>query len=594
MLPDAHHQQVLVRFIEILLLALVYFITALAAHSMALPPANITPVWIPSGIVLAVLLLNGYRLWPGIFLGAFSVTVFACTDAGIDGLYCLVAASLNALGITLGTLLAAYLINKYTNLKNPLHKSAHIGLLFVSVFPAAFLSALPDIISPHLIGRGEGAELMPVALGEFSSHVVGILVTTPLVLSFFSDRRATRFSELPLYSLILLLLISLSFGVVQMPMSAHLVLFMITPVLIWSVLRLCEQVTFTSILVISLVAAILTAMGRGPFAEHQTIASLLELQLFIVAISSTILLLNSVVNERQAASWRLSETYHQLEDLVEKRTRDLSEALQREMRVNEQLSQTQKQLILSHKKEALGTLTGGIAHNFNNILNAIIGNAELALMKEQARGGTANYLETIVVACKRAAGLVKQIRSYTRLSPAEFQPTNLVNPIREAITLAGAYTNDLIKIDLHCDKDKIIINGDSQTLTTAFLHILENACQSIPDTAGTITVTCLSDHLCPPELLASFGHCARISIIDTGTGIETEIIDKIFDPFFTTREVGKGAGLGLSAAHGIIDSHNGVIEVNSEVGHGTTFDIYLPLLDDMNHEITAHQDNIDA
>lgn len=590
---DVDQQLGLVRFIEIAALALVYFVTAKFAQSLAILPDNLSAIWIPSGVVFAAVLLRGNRVWPGILIGAFTATAFSCIETELVISSCMLVALLQGLGMTLGTLLAASLVRKYTLVQNPLHRSEHIAILFISTVPAALIAAFFITLASTLTSIPAGVELMWVAISTFSSHVVGILVITPLILCFIGEKRRIRMTELPFYSLILLVLMALGFGLVEISFPTFLPLFMITPILIWSVLRLCEQVTFISIVIISLLATELTRLGLGPFATGQSLNSLLELQLFIIAMSSTILLLNSVVNERQAASRKLEETYYQLEHLVDERTQDLSEALQREKAVNEQLQSTQEQLIRSQKREALGTLTGGIAHNFNNILNAIIGNAELALMKMSENSETSRHMDAIMTACKRASILVRQIRNYARLSHTTFQPFNLLESVRESISLAKAYTNDHIKIELKTNAEEIIINGDIQALNTALLNILENACQSMWQTSGTISVLCSKGLQCPARLATSFDECACICIIDEGQGISEKIIDKVFDPFFTTREIGQGAGLGLSATQGIIESHDGVIEASSDAGEGAMFTIYLPMYGEYNPEPVKQQDVIE-
>ena len=242
----------------------------------------------------------------------------------------------------------------------------------------------------------------------------------------------------------------------------------------------------------------------------------------------------------------------------------------------------QDQLLQSQKMEAIGTLAGGIAHEFNNVLFAIMGYIEL-VMDDLPEGSRARInSEKAIGGAERCADMVKQILTFSRPKRTEMIPLDLGALLKEAINFLGAMIPTTIEINQRIQPNLKKISGDATQIHQVLMNLCVNAWHAIEDGKGTISAelneveldanfTTLNPHLVP-------GIYVRLRVTDTGAGISPEIKSKIFDPYFTTKEVGSGTGLGLSVVHGIMLNHNGAITVTSELDKGSTFDVFFPVV----------------
>lgn len=239
------------------------------------------------------------------------------------------------------------------------------------------------------------------------------------------------------------------------------------------------------------------------------------------------------------------------------------------------------QLMQSQKMEAVGKLAGGIAHDFNNILTTIIGYSELALMKMQSDNPVKGYIKNILSSSQRAANLTRGLLAFSRKQVMELKPLNINDIIHAAkIILERLLTEDItLKIELA--DENLVVMADEAQLTQVLMNLATNAKDAMPD-GGDIYINIrrfvMDEGFVDRNAFGDKGDYALISFSDTGNGIEKDIIDKIYEPFFTTKEVGKGTGLGLAIVYGVVKQHKGYINVYSEKGKGTNFNIYIPLV----------------
>jgi PAS domain S-box-containing protein len=243
------------------------------------------------------------------------------------------------------------------------------------------------------------------------------------------------------------------------------------------------------------------------------------------------------------------------------------------------LKEAEEQLRQSQKMEALGTLSGGIAHDFNNILYPIFIYANLLLEKYDADSEEYTDLKEITSAAQRAKDLVSQVLMFSRRSEGVKHVCDLVPVVNEAMKLLRAALPANITIKTKLSDGIVPVFCDSSQLYLVLVNICTNAGQAI---LGSGKVEIALDSL-EVEGIVCFdgtefhGNYCRLSVTDSGVGMDDETQAKIFDPFFTTREVGQGTGLGLSTAFGIVQDHGGGIKVSSEAEKGTTFEVFLPL-----------------
>ena len=246
-------------------------------------------------------------------------------------------------------------------------------------------------------------------------------------------------------------------------------------------------------------------------------------------------------------------------------------------------SRLEVQLRQAQKMEAIGTLAGGIAHDFNNILAAVLGYTEMALGEPKLDAQLRRYLDQVFKAGERARDLVKQILSFSRQSDERPRPLRVSPIVKEVMRLLRASLPSTIKIrqDIHGDWDTVV--ADPTQIHQILMNLCTNASHAMRGEKGELKIGLVPVNIEPPDNLIihhdlSPGKYLRLTVSDTGAGINKEIRDRIFDPFFTTKKPGEGTGLGLSVVYGIVKSYGGAITVNSEVGRGTEFNAYLPLV----------------
>ena len=236
----------------------------------------------------------------------------------------------------------------------------------------------------------------------------------------------------------------------------------------------------------------------------------------------------------------------------------------------------------AQKMESIGNLAGGIAHDFNNILYPIIGMAELLLEDLPPRSEVHDNAQEILRAGMRGSDLVKQILAFSRKSEHKLIPVRLQRIAKEVLKLSRATIPSDIEIVEDIQKDCGLLMGDPTQIHQVLMNVVTNAYHAMGPEGGKITMRLKDTVLGADDSsdgLPAPGRYARLSVSDTGHGMSADLLTKIFEPYFTTKERGKGTGLGLAVAYGIVKEHKGDIKVSSEPGRGTTFDIYLPLMD---------------
>jgi len=233
------------------------------------------------------------------------------------------------------------------------------------------------------------------------------------------------------------------------------------------------------------------------------------------------------------------------------------------------------------RMHALGTMAGGVAHDFNNYLLAIVGFAELARGEVDDDSPAAAHLDEVLAASSRAKALIEQILSYSRTKDAELVRTDAAEAVREGLRLVRAVMPATVQVVERVDAQVGALVADRGQLSQVMLNLATNASRAMPD-GGTLTVALrridVPDELRRALQLPRPGPHLLLEVADTGIGMTEDVRQRVFDPFFTTRERAEGTGLGLSVVHGIVKRHRGVIAVESAVGRGSTFRVYLPLI----------------
>jgi len=247
----------------------------------------------------------------------------------------------------------------------------------------------------------------------------------------------------------------------------------------------------------------------------------------------------------------------------------------------------------AQKMEAIGTLAGGIAHDFNNILSMIMGYTELTMMNLPEDSRAQDNMNKVFKASERARDLVKQILAFSRQTEQEQKPVQIHLIVKEALKLLRPSLPTTIEIRQNIASTGTVM-ADATQMHQVIMNLSTNAYHAMSEKGGILEVS-LTDVELDSDFTARHpgthpGPYLRLTVSDTGHGMEKKVIDRIFEPYYTTKEKGEGTGMGLSVVHGIVKGHGGAITVYSEPGKGSTFNVFLPRIEEV--EVVAETEEM--
>lgn len=254
--------------------------------------------------------------------------------------------------------------------------------------------------------------------------------------------------------------------------------------------------------------------------------------------------------------------------------------------------QLEEQLRQAQRLESVGQLAGGVAHNFNNALAAIIGYSELIVRQLEPTDPVRSDVEKVLVVAEQSASLTRQLLTFSRKE----RVTPTVFSLNEAIVASNALLEPLmgdhVQFQMRLDPALGRVRADRPQREQIIMNFALNARDAMPD-GGTLTLETMGVTVSEAQARlhpdARRGSYSRLSVTDTGTGMTRDVVARVFEPFFTTKEPGQGVGLGLSQVHGAVKQSGGFVTVESAPGHGTTFGLYLPV-----HEGPTDTSEVDA
>jgi two-component system, NtrC family, sensor kinase len=590
------------RAAAMLALAGVYFVAGKLGLRLAFVHQSATAVWPPTGIGLASFLLLGYRMWPGVFLGAFLVNVTT------EGSWPTTLAI--ATGNTLEGFLGAFLLNRWAGGRRCFeHPVGVLRFALLGALVASSVSATVGVSSLTLGRSAPWSEFGSIWLTWWLGDVAGALIVAPLLI-LWSERPQVRWSP-AVWVEAAILLASLA-GVAMLIFGGGSVLsrwnyplaFLSIPVVVWVAVRFDPRETATAVAVLAGIALWGTLRGWGPFFRHAPNESLLLLQAFMGVLSIMALVLGAAVAERRMAQDELRRAHDDLEVRVDERTRSLSDEIAQRRLAEEDRARMMGQLLQGQKIQAVGQLAAGIAHEINNPVGWTLSNltvlaeyleeleriqqAANRAIDQMAAGADASQVgkelaklkndigpdalladfRSALTDCRKGAERIRDIvRNLKEFSHIDEGQLKLVDPkvlLENALQLC---MNELkYKATLHRDYGEVPpVWCYPQQIEQVLVNLLVNAVQSFAE-RGDIHIRTRNEK-----------GFALMQIRDTGCGIAPHHREKLFEPFFTTKAVGKGTGLGLYVARKIILAHQGNVDVSSEEGKGTEFSVYLPL-----------------
>jgi signal transduction histidine kinase/ActR/RegA family two-component response regulator len=464
--------------------------------------------------------------------------------------------------------LGGYLINRWSGGRAAFDAPTGVArFALVSLLVATPISATIGVGSLAFAGYAEQAHLVPIWVTWWLGDLAGALIVTPLIVLWANApagllaRHELRAMALAFGGAALVGLVALSPLVDQNGNRDPLGFLAIVP-LMWTALRRGQRDTATVVFILSCFAVWGTEMQGGPFARATLNDSFLMLVMFMISISVPGLALSADSAARRRAEEMLRDAHRELDQRVQDRTRALDAAKQ-------ELHQAQKM-------EALGQLTGGVAHDFNNVLTAIMNSLEPMRKSEAGDPKLLQRLDRALQAARNGAALVQQMLSFARKQPLRALPTDINKLLRATVDVFGRSLAENIHIAWKPVADLPWARVDATQLQTAVLNLVANARDAMPG-GGTITIATGSipdGSSLTVELPA--GDYIGIAVSDEGSGMAPDILARALEPFFTTKEIGKGTGLGLSMVYSAMRQMGGGVHIESEPGKGTSVQLVLP------------------
>jgi two-component system cell cycle sensor histidine kinase/response regulator CckA len=259
-----------------------------------------------------------------------------------------------------------------------------------------------------------------------------------------------------------------------------------------------------------------------------------------------------------------------------------------------QRKQLEEQLLQTQKLEGIGMLAGGVAHDFNNLLTIISGYSEMTLQDLPLDNPCRGNVEQVLIAADRAAVLTRQLLTFSRRQASQTKVVLLNDLVTNVQKMFERLIGEDLSLTVHLDREAGSIRADPGHIDQVIMNLVVNARDAMPN-GGTLVIetgSLVADQISHPELAP--GRYASLAVSDNGSGMSAEVRSRIFDPFFTTKQVGKGTGLGLSTVYGIVKQCGGSITVTSELGRGSKFTVFLPVVDGEHDGSAAHRATVPA
>jgi signal transduction histidine kinase len=520
----------------------VYVLGGKLGLQLAFVHPNATAVWPPTGITLAALLVWGYRMWPGVFLGAYVVNI---STAGS------VATSIGiAAGNTLEGIMGAYLVNRFANGLQAFDRSTDVfKFAALAGLVSTMVSATIGVTSLAVGGYADWATFGSIWLTWWLGDAAGSLIVAPVLILWSTSVRVPwhrdQAMEAALIGLLIVLAGSAVFGGLVFNRSEPYPLaYLCAPLLVWTAARFTQREATTATLLVSGFAIVGTLRGYGPFARGTPHEALLLLQTFMASMAMIALSVVAALSERRQPGMVFREELYPIQ-----------------------------------KMAPLGQFVEGIVHDFRSILYVIRIYSEVlagrgSLGKEDLRA-----IDEIGQAARRASSLTAQLLAFSRREVVQPMLLNLnvmvscIEPMLRQLIGDNIVLNSVLAPTLGA------VKVDPSQLDQVLLNLVVNARDAMPR-GGQLTIETanveLDESYVGDHAGARRGPHVMLAVRDTGIGMDATTKARLFEPFFTTKEAGKGTGLGLSIIYGIVKQSGGYISVDSEPGHGTMFQVYLP------------------
>lgn len=552
--------------VAILFLGFLYYLFGMAGLLVESEVKGITPIWPPSGLTIAAVMIFGYRLLPGIAVGVLLLVA----QNGFSWQIAL----LTSIGGIIEAALPVALLRK-TKFDGKFHDISDVlAFSTFAVIVGPICSATFGAVAFTQFNSAVTLNFSEIWLLWWLGNSLGIIVIGGFFLEWYRTSRLFAKEFWVVIAIAALSAVICYFSLNRVDgVYSTLLLLTIIPLTVLSALY-CE-VKGSTFLAFAILLMFISSGGWLPSEVFGSpdISYFYLNSLFIVVNAFIGMLAGASIRKHRELISKEKKYSEEVENLVTERTADLERA--------------QKQLLLAHKSRALSTLSGGIAHEFNNLLTPILCYSEMLYTMPQYNEEHRRYIRSIHDAGKRAEDLVRQIMVYGQNSNEKKQAVQMDVLVNEIVNIVQHAAPSNITIAKNIEGKRFYVNAIPNKIHQMILNLCINSYQAMPE-GGVLSIQLKKD---VKPSVASLEHDPEnkdfvcLSVKDTGAGIPKENIKYIFDPFYTTREVGEGSGLGLSVVQGVVEYHDGYIEVDSKSGVGTVFNIYLPTLKEIADDV---------
>ncbi len=556
--------------LKIIGVALLYYLFARLGYFLAFENTDALPAWPPSGIAFALIILLGRSSWPGITIGALVANIMAYWNApNLPPQTIIAISSFIAIGSTLEAVIGNYLVHAWIKDAYPFSNTKNaFRFLFVTMM-MCMIGAGIGTLTLYLNNVALLENLLKAGFSWWVGNVVGILLFTPFVLAIAQKHNLKFTSEKGIEVGIFLILITGIYAMLQVeylrPTLEHALPFLVLPFLLWLAFRFDLMIAISGVLVTSLFSIYVTIIDRGPFVLLDSYDSMLLLQIFIGVVSISTIILSATVKERAEAQLKLEEFNFNLEEMVQERTKELNDEIGTRKQAEETLHRTNHEL--SKRNTELDNFVYSVSHDLRAPIASVLGLINLA--KKDADGTMKDmYLDMVHKSALQQDNFIKEILDQSRNSRLEvkreeilFEPLieETFNQLRFA-TSTGKSVEKVINI-----RQEKPFYSDRWRLKVILNNIISNAIRYRNGRDPVIQVDVDIQE-----------NAVTLAIKDNGKGIEKDHLPNVYKMFYRATDDGAGSGLGLYIVKETIEKLHGKINIESEVGKGTTVKMEIP------------------
>ncbi len=559
--------------LKIIFVALLYYFAARFGYFFAFENSAALPAWPPSGIAFALIILLGRSTWPGITIGSLVANIMAYwNNPELPAQTIILVSSLIALCSTLEAVVGNYLLKNWINEAYPFNSTKNaFRFLFVTLLMCLLGACIgTEVLFLNEIIRSE--DLIRTGFSWWVGNVVGILLFTPFILAcakkiitFKVSRNKAVEAGIFLLTLIgIYLLLEVDYLV---PTMERALPFLVLPYLLWLAFRFDLILAMTGVLAASLISIYVTIIGVGPFNLGNSYNSMLLLQIFIGVVSISTIILSATVKERFEAQLKLQLFNENLETMVQERTGALNEQIKTRKKAEEKLQRTN--LELSKRNTELDNFVYSVSHDLRAPISSVLGLINLA-KKDIDVDMKDMYLDMISKSALQQDLFIKEILDQSRNSRLEIKREeilfeNLIDETFNQLKFATTTGQSVVKL-IHVNQDQPFFS-DRWRLKVILNNLISNAIRYRNGRDPIIKINVDINK-----------NSATLAIEDNGKGIEKDHLPNIYKMFYRATDDGAGSGLGLYIVKEAIEKLNGQINIESEVGRGTTVKMQIPAL----------------